>query len=279
MKTILVPLAQHDRLTPMLEAALILGRNFTSYIEGMALAEPVASFIAADALGATIVYEGAAQHDDEATQELHHRFEDFMQARGVPRQAAGAEPPTYGWCDEATSGDVFVGSYGRVFDITIVGRPGSANGEPRMSTLESALFESGRPILMVPSIVPATIGETVVVAWNGSTETARAVGFAMPILRRARRTVVLSVEGGSVVGPTGDQVVRHLTRNGVASESLNVSPESRSTGEAILAETTRLGADLLIKGAFTQSRLRQMIFGGATRHVISAANLPVFMAH
>jgi nucleotide-binding universal stress UspA family protein len=279
MKTILVPLARHDRLGAMLEAALILGRGFGSYIEGMALAEPVASFIAADALGATIVYEGAAQHDDDAALELRRRFDDFMQARNVPRLAANDEAPTYGWCSEAASGDVFVGSYGRVFDITIVGRPGSSNGEPRMSTLESALFESGRPILMVPATVPTTMGETVLIAWNGSTETARAIGFAMPLLRRARRTVVLSVEGGSVAGPTGDQVVRHLTRNGVASESLEAVPGSRSTGETILAEAARLGADLLIKGAFTQSRLRQMIFGGATRHVISAATLPVFMAH
>jgi nucleotide-binding universal stress UspA family protein len=118
-----------------------------------------------------------------------------------------------------------------------------------------------------------------VIAWNGSTETARAVAFALPLLRQAGRVVVLTVEGGMAPGPGGDQLVGYLRRNGIGADLNEAKPGRRSTGEAILATAAALDADLLVKGAYTQSRLRQMIFGGATSHILSAAMLPVFMAH
>ncbi len=91
--------------------------------------------------------------------------------------------------------------------------------------------------------------------------------------------VVLTVQGGTVPGPTGEQLARYLARNGVPSEPMSVNPEGRSTGEAILAQAAALKSDLVVKGAYTQSRLRQMMFGGATRHLLGHATLPVLMAH
>ena len=79
-------------------------------------------------------------------------------------------------------------------------------------------------------------------------------------------------------GPPAEQLIRSLRRNGIAAEPLTVELDGRNTGEAILATAESLGCDLLIKGAYTQSRLRQMIFGGATRHVLAHARLPVLMA-
>jgi nucleotide-binding universal stress UspA family protein len=101
----------------------------------------------------------------------------------------------------------------------------------------------------------------------------------MPFLREAQRVVVLTVEGGSVPGPTGEEMSRSLRLNGVAAEPMRVKPDRRSAGEAFLATAASLGCDLLVKGAYTQSRLRQMIFGGATSHILSAATVPVLMAH
>ena len=95
----------------------------------------------------------------------------------------------------------------------------------------------------------------------------------------AQRVVVLTVQGGTVPGPTGEQLARHLERNGVPCEPVTVAPGGRSTGEAILANAAARNCDLLIKGAYTQSRLRQMIFGGTTRHILSNTELPVLMAH
>jgi nucleotide-binding universal stress UspA family protein len=127
---------------------------------------------------------------------------------------------------------------------------------------------------------PAEIGANVLVAWNCSTEQARTTAFAMPLLRQAERVTVLHVEGGSAVpGPSAGQAVRYLQRNGIKAQPMTVGLEGGTTGEAILAAAQSLGCDLLIKGAYTQSRLRQMIFGGATRHILAHATLPVFMAN
>ena len=105
-------------------------------------------------------------------------------------------------------GDHFVGSYGRVFDVIVLGRPGRDPKGSRMTTLEAALFESGRPVLIAPPSPRPQMGTNVLISWNCSTEQARTTAFAMPILKRASRVVVLTVEGGAAVpGPTGQQTV------------------------------------------------------------------------
>ena len=93
------------------------------------------------------------------------------------------------------------------------------------------------------------------------------------------RVLVLTVEGGTVPGPSGEEVAGHLARHGITVSARTVEPAGRTTGEAILAEAAAFDADLILKGAYTHSRLREMIFGGATRHILNAAELPVLMAH
>src|SRR5690606_31927229 len=116
---------------------------------------------------------------------------------------------------------------------------------PRMAPLEAALFESGKPTLIVPANVPKTIGKNILVAWNRSTEQAHTNAFAMPLLRRAEQVTVLMVQGGSVPGPSVEQAAVHLRRNGVKATALTV-PEDGSAGEAILDQASRLGCDLLV---------------------------------
>jgi nucleotide-binding universal stress UspA family protein len=82
-----------------------------------------------------------------------------------------------------------------------------------------------------------------------------------------------------VLGPSAEQLIRYLQRNGIGAQPLRVELAGKSTGEAILAAAQSLGCDLLIKGAYTQSRLRQMIFGGATQYVLANATLPVLLAN
>ena len=170
-----------------------------------------------------------------------------------------------------------MGSYGRVCDVTVLGRLGTGS---RMSTFEAALFESGRPVLLAPPSPRPQMGANVMIAWNCSTEQTRAISLAMPILKRASRVTVLTVEGGAAVpGPTGQQLCRYLQLSGVPARPLTVGLKGRVTGEAVLEHARALNCDLLIKGAYTQSRLRQFIFGGTTRHILRNAALPVFMAH
>src|SRR5215467_12493279 len=206
-------------------------------------------------------------------------FENFMQEHGVPR-GGDTKILSSGWLQDAPEGDQVVGSHGRIFDVIVLGKPGRDRKGPRMTTLEAALFESGRPVLIAPPAPRPQMGTNVLIAWNCSTEQARATAFALPILKRASRVVVLTVAGGAAVpGPTGEQMCRYLQLNEVPAKPLTVGLEGRLTGEVILAHANALGCDLLIKGAYTQSRLRQMIFGGTTRYILSNAQLPVLMAH
>jgi nucleotide-binding universal stress UspA family protein len=202
-----------------------------------------------------------------------------MKERGVPEAPAGSPEPGYGWHAKAPAGDMFLASHARVFDLVVLGRPMSGKAQPSMASLEAVLFESGRPLLMAPPEPPKSLGETVVIAWNGSTETARTVAFATPFLREAKRIVVLMIEGWSVPGPSGDQLAASLRRCGLQVETMMAPRDRRNDGEILLARSQALGADLLVKGAYTQSRLRQMIFGGATAHILAHASLPVLMAN
>jgi nucleotide-binding universal stress UspA family protein len=182
--------------------------------------------------------------------------------------------------EDTPEDDQFVGSYGRIFDVTVLGRPGRDPKGSRMATLEAALFESGRPVLIAPPSPRTQMGTNVLIAWNCSTEQARTVAFAMPILKRASRVVVLMVEGGAAVpGPTGQQLCQYLKLSEVPAKPLTVGLNGRLTGEAVLEHANALGCDLLIKGAYTQGRLRQLVFGGTTRYILNNATLPVFMAH
>jgi nucleotide-binding universal stress UspA family protein len=279
MKTILVPMEPHEGMTAVLETALLLARRCSCYIEGCPLRFGISEFIAVDPAG-SIPLESYRQESLEEAAQARRLFESFMQERKIPRLDGPSGGPSFGWLDDAPEGEGFVGSYGRVFDVTVLSRPDANTIGLHNRAIESGLFESGRPILLSPPSPPKTIATNVLITWNCSTEQARATAFAMPLLHQAERVTVLTVAGGSgVPGPAAEQVLVYLQRNGIAAKLMTVGLEGRSTGEAILAAAKAEGCDLLVKGAYTQSRLRQMIFGGATSHILAAAELPVLMAH
>jgi nucleotide-binding universal stress UspA family protein len=277
-RTILVPVEQHDLMNSTLETALCLAQKFDSYIEEFALrvASP-AAYAMVDAAAVTI--PNLEQDIAENAKQTRGLFETFMQEHGVP---CGAHTSALSskWLEDSPGGDHFVGSHGRLFDVIVLGRPGHNPNGSRMGTLEAALFESGRPVLIAPPSPRPQMGTSALVAWNCSTEQARTIAFAMPILKRAARVVVLTVEGGAAVpGPTGQQLCHYLQLSGVPAKPLTVGLNGRLTGEVVLEHANALSCDLLIKGAYTQSRLRQFIFGGTTQYILSNATLPVFMAH
>jgi nucleotide-binding universal stress UspA family protein len=277
MKAILVPVEQHGSIRSVLDAALLVAGRFGSHLEGLALGPDIPDVIAFDVpVGWTILSE---KEQRELLERARHLFEEFMLSCGVPRKTEAPDEVSCGWLGQQLFGDSYIGSFGRVFDLIVLGRPTSRDEPPRIATLEAALFEGGRPVLMIPPSTPASIGETVVIAWNGSTETARTVGLAMPILMKASRVVVLTLEGWGVDGPSGGELALRLQRNGIRAETAARRLNNRIPGEAILEDAASFHADLLVKGAYTQSRLRQMIFGGATSHIITNAEIPVLMAH
>ncbi len=259
-------------------SALLLGRMLDGYIGGFALGPEMP-----DVYGLDVPVVLPPMLDEPSRREMaaeaRKQFEAFMHAHEIPERFGEPTGLSFGWHGDVLEGDAFLGDYGRAFDATVVGRPSSEANRPRMATLEEALFDSGRAVLVAPPSAPSEIGRSVVIAWNGGTETARAVSLAMPVLLKAQRVTVLTVKGGTVPGPAGEHVARTLRINGIPAQALDVEDEGRSVGEAILANAKDIGADLLVKGAYTQSRLRQMIFGGPTRYLLEHSNLPMLMAH
>jgi nucleotide-binding universal stress UspA family protein len=273
MKTILIPTEDHDAMPAVLEAARLIGERFGSYMEGFAVHPAPADFVAVDPVS-SLTIASTHDNDEEVERGAQRLFESFMRTHGVPDakmadSKAGPAVYSYRWVRSGALGDAFIGSHGRLF----------APHDPRMPPLEAALFESGRPALIAPSGVREVIGRNVLVAWNGSTEQTRTTAFALPLLHMAETVTLLSVEGGMTPGPTGEEFAQYLRLNGIAVTAVTVGLGKRTTGEVILDYAKAQGCDLLVKGAYTQSRLRQMVFGGATRHILANAALPVLMAH
>jgi nucleotide-binding universal stress UspA family protein len=280
MKSILVPTEHGSAMASALDTALLLAQKFGSCIEGFPLRPAVADLVAMDPdSGLTMV--AVKENDAEMVRQAEMLFRAFMESRHLSQRIGeGQTSLSWSWLNDSPSGHDFVGSYGRVFDMIVLARPGDEWQSPSMITLESALFESGRPVLIAPPASPRSLGTNILVAWNNSTEQARTMADAMPLLRLAERITILTVEGATVAGPSGEQMARSLKLNGIAADTVTMKPlGKRSAGETILAKADELGCDLIVKGAYTQSRLRQMIFGGTTRHILANAKLPLLMAH
>jgi nucleotide-binding universal stress UspA family protein len=281
VKSILVHLELSPVLEATLETALLAARRFDAHLEGVHIRPGQPDVIAAGADGfvaaAPDLVAGFEREAKERAERATAQFQAFAARHQLPRTAAAG--PSADWRIELAGGQTAVGSAGRVYDLLVLGRPLKDSMTPSMAALETALFESGRPILVAPPTAPAALGRRVVIAWNCSSETARTVAMTMPFLKQAERVTVLTVEKGTVPGPSGDLLARSLERHGIACDFKDVPGDQRSPGQAILEESAALGADLLLKGAYTHSRLRQMIFGGATSHILAEAELPVLMAN
>jgi len=167
---------------------------------------------------------------------------------------------------------------GRVTDLIVVSRPdGDAEG-PLAATVDAALFDTGRPVLIVPPEPVQEIGDRVVLAWNGSVQAARAVNAARPFLALAQDVTLITGNDEDADTPA-TTLADYLARSNVGAVTQRFEFEGTSVGSAILLEAQRLQADLLVMGAYGHSRLREMILGGATHEVLARAEIPVLMAH
>ncbi|HLI14345.1 MAG TPA: universal stress protein [Alphaproteobacteria bacterium] len=167
----------------------------------------------------------------------------------------------------------------RVSDLILFSRvPEAVEAEWRL-TLEALLLESGRPVLLMPKAPVEPIGDSVAVAWNGSVEAAHAASAALPLLGLARRVLLLSGSKGAPLEPSLDDVGVWLERHGVLAERKHVRLKAWPIGEQLVDEAANEGADLLVMGAYGHTRMRETIFGGATRAVLNECRLPVLLAH
>src|ERR1700730_13904132 len=279
MKTILVPTQNTSAMKSTLETAVLLAQRTGAYIEGVPLWFGAPEFVVAELASSYSVETFRARREEE-TAGARKLFETFMREHGVAAVRTTADRPSFGWFAEVPPGEDLVGSHGRAFDVIVMSRPDADTAAPYNRAIESGLFESGGPVVLSPPTAPKQIATNIMIHWNGSTEQARANALAMPLLHLAGRVTVLTVIGGQYVrGPSADRVRKQLQYNGIAAETMSIELAGRSTGEAVLAAAKAEGCDLLVKGAFTRNRLRQMIFGGATSHIMQHADLPLLMAH
>ena len=284
IKTILLPFNDEPQALPALDQACLIAHRFDSHIEGLHFARrpqilPVDGIALAGA-GAYI----ACMKDEDAghTDAVRGRFAELMEERGVPMRPlteTGAGPSASFEAVEGFEAQI-VGDRARLFDITVIARTSDQAVTDWEAMCESVFFESGRPVLLAAPHTPEQLGRNVAIHWNASHEAARTIAAGMPFLREAGPRVHDHGGGG---GGAGGRARRPRSRTwcagGISAESQTVEAAGRSAGEALLDAASNVGADLMVKGAYTHSRLRQLVFGGITRHVLSHAELPVVMAH
>jgi nucleotide-binding universal stress UspA family protein len=174
--------------------------------------------------------------------------------------------------------------HARHADIAILGQNDPDHPATAPHLVASVLLSAGRPVLVVPYAGSfETVGRTVLVGWNGSREAARALGDAMPILQKAEKVVVLSVNppgenGGGSPWP-GAGIALHLARHGVPVEASSTVSHDIDVGNVLLSRAADLGSDLIVIGGYGHSRQREFILGGVTRTLLQHMTVPVLMSH
>jgi nucleotide-binding universal stress UspA family protein len=174
------------------------------------------------------------------------------------------------------------GRIARRFDLSIVrqAEPGKAPLEDLV--IEAALFDAGRPVLVVPYIQKGTLAlDRIMVCWDGGHNAARAVGDAMPFLHRAKSVEVVIVQGdaGKSDEIPGADIGEHLARHDLEVEVKRIVVKDGDVMDTILSHAADVGTDFLVMGGYGHSRLREFILGGVTRGILATMTVPVLMSH
>lgn len=287
IKSILAVLSGSPSDRVSLSTAYDVGKGFNSHIDALhAHGDPRDAIpVIGEGMSGPLVEEILQVAERDATtrsQRAREAFDAWRQANNIP-VVDGPPPPaavSCAWREEQGSEEDVVTRRGRVADLIVVARPANAKDLVTESVVEAVLFDTGRPVMVAPPEPPSTMGERVTIFWNGSIQVARAIGYAMPLLRRAKEVRIMTADESKHAEASSDVgLVRHFGWHGVKATVHRFHPAARSTAEALMNELYAANADLLVMGAFTQSRLRQMILGGVTRKVLAESKVPVLMAH
>ena len=167
---------------------------------------------------------------------------------------------------------------GRLSDLVVVAKP-DRDLNIGTNSLRSALYETGRPVLMCPlnKDIPPDLGAHVAVAWNGSLEASRAVALTLDIVKAAKSVTILTGGKGEPHGATSEELIAYFAMRGIKANIHRF--EARHPGRALLAQTAEVGADLLIMGAYGHNHERGILFGGNTQAVVDKAEIPVVLVH
>ena len=272
-RVILACLTDTESAPATLDLGMMVARRFEATLEVLHVRSDPASAVplVGEGMSGAMVEEMLAAADK-------HGLELARNLRAIYDTAVTRHAVKSGWREEVGREDDIVASAGRLADMVVLSRPLPGRDLPSPVTINAAILDTGRPLLLAPATAPARIDEHVAVFWNGSPQAARAVYFAMPFLMKAKRVTVLSAREEETPTP-GQGLVDYLAKHDVEAgfRIFTAGGPGGDVGRGLLTEAEKEGADLVVMGAFTHSRLRQLILGGVTRAVLTGAKLPVLL--
>lgn len=287
LRVVLVPLFGSGIDAPCLDAALTIADRFGAHVQGL--------FVRIDPLDAIpVIGEGVSpavieQLTQAAAAEMERQgraaraaFEGGCGERRVRLIEAPDElgKASAGWIELIGRRDDLIPRKARVSDLTVLPRPDAETPPELRSVLEATLLGAGRPLLIIPPGGRVTSGQTIAIAWSGSTEAARAVAGALPFLDGARMVHVLTAETWRTKADVGLDLVAYLGWRGIACQRRAVTGgENEPVGAALLRTATEVGAELMVMGGYGRTRFSELVLGGVTRHVLTAAELPLLVGH
>ena len=274
-KTILVHIDEGKRCPARIEVAIGLARRFDAKLIGLNALTPIdlPGYVLAGGGGVSIV-ELQKKAAEEQAGRAKAVFEKAVSAAGLS---------TAEWRVSRQNAVAAVTLHGRYADLIVLGQP-SADEDTGVAGgfAEDVVLEGGRPVLMLPYMgdFPA-IGKRVLIGWNASREATRALTDALPFLREAERArvIVINPKPGEHGAIPGSDIALYLARHGVNVEVQVDRAVEIDVGNEILSRAADFGADLLVMGAYGQSRFREMVMGGASRTIISSMTVPVLLSN
>jgi nucleotide-binding universal stress UspA family protein len=261
-RTILVELADDRGLESRLQVAQTLAGRFGAALIGLHAMPPL--FIpgaygeAAAYLGPDLI-EAQRAANQETRERVRATFGKLCGAGAIWQEAEGAR-------------GALLAAAASTADLVLASRAKAESTDPP-DVLDQLVTAVGVPVLALPAEISGDLGQTVLVAWNGSREATRAAHDALPFLREARRVILCAV--GAQAAQSLGAAAAMLQRHGLAVHAQQVDEPDGDAGAVLLAQAGAERADLLVMGAYGHTRLRELVFGGATRHVLRAATLPV----
>jgi len=284
IRKLLLPLTGTVAGEAALATCLMIARQWNAHVTALHVrvdSRDVAP-LAGEGLSGAMIEEMMSATEKESSERAHavrsmfDRFvlqHDVMLSEGRP----GAECATASFASVIGREEDLVAQQARLADLTVVPHPEAGEDVSSSDALHAVLFDSGRPVLISPHVPPATIGTRMCLGWNGTAESASAVFAALPWLHRAEAVRILSADGYQRRGPAAPELAAYLALHGIHADIVMFQSVDKSVGAGLLKAARDFDCDLLAMGAYSHSRLRQLILGGVTRHVLENARLPVMM--
>ncbi|TAL03253.1 MAG: universal stress protein [Rhodospirillaceae bacterium] len=284
IKHILVPLtgAGHENHVPL--CALRVAQRLNAHVMAMDTVGDPEVYIDPAGVGMSPAYYGEIQEAlDKAQAQKRARarkaFDEAVAITKVPivdKPTCGG-PSTY-WITGSKNENATVAAMGRLTDLVVVNRPGANDGFAERESLEDAVFAAHRPALVVPHGI-TEISKDAAIAWNGSPEAANAVERALELLEPGSKITIIQVGEIQSGGTPVSELVDYLGWHCFQSEVCQIADQPKATARLILHAAKKAGVGLLIMGAYTHSRLREMILGGVTDQMLKTTDIPVLMVH